>query len=51
MKRAHPQVEYRLNDLQGMLYAACQLGAWCFNIHKQLFFTTAPHQQEYHMLL
>lgn len=51
MKRAHPQVEHRLNILQGMLYAACQLGAWCFDKQKHLFFTTAPHQQEYHMLL
>ena len=51
MKLARPNVEYRLNDLQGMVYAACRLGAWCFDDHKHLFFTTAPHQQEYHMLL
>ncbi|HCG58398.1 MAG TPA: hypothetical protein DEV97_00085 [Lachnospiraceae bacterium] len=51
IKLAHPDVEHRLNNLQGMLYAACRLGAWCFDMHKHLFFTTAPHQQEYHMLL
>lgn len=51
MKCARPDVEYRLNDLQGMLYAACRLGAWCFDEKKNLFFSTAPHQQEYHMLL
>ena len=51
MKYARKDVEYRLNDLQGMIYAACQLGAWCFDEKKTLFFTTAPHREEYHMLL
>lgn len=51
MKLARPDVEYRLNDLQGMVYAACRLGAWCFSVQKKLFFTTSPHEQEYHMLL
>lgn len=51
MKLARSDVEYRLNDLQGMVYAACRLGAWCFDDQKHLFFSTAPHQQEYHMLL
>lgn len=51
MKLARSDVEYRLNDLQGMIYAACRLGAWCFGMEKELFFTTAPHEQEYHMLL
>jgi len=51
MKRARKDVEYKLNDLQGMIYAACRLGAWCFSPQKELFYTTAPHQQEYHMLL
>lgn len=51
MKLARKDVEYKLNDLQGMLYAACGLGAWCFSPRKELFFSTAPHQQEYHMLL
>ena len=51
MRLARPDVEYRLNDLQGMVYAACRLGAWCFGEINQLFFTTSPHEQEYHMLL
>ena len=36
MKYARKDVDYRLNDLQGMLYAACQLGAWCFDEKKTL---------------
>ncbi|MBR7016356.1 MAG: helix-turn-helix transcriptional regulator [Lachnospiraceae bacterium] len=51
MKLARSDVEYQLNNLQGMVYAACRMGAWCFNDKKQLFYSTAPHQQEYHMLL
>lgn len=51
MKLARSNVEYHLNDLQGMVYAASRLGAWCFDDEGHLLFSTAPHQQEYHMLL
>ena len=37
MKLARSDVEYQLNNLQGMVYAACRMGAWCFNDKKQLF--------------
>ena len=51
MKKAMSDVGPRLNILQGQLYAACRMGAWCFSSKRELFFTTAPHQEEYHMLL
>ena len=51
MKLAHPNVEYRLNDLQGMLYAACRLGAWCYGSERQFFMSTASHKEEYRKLL
>lgn len=51
MKRAMQDVEPRLFILSGQIYAACRMGAWCFNEEKHLFFSTAPHQEEYHMFL
>lgn len=51
MKRAVQDVEPRLFILSGQIYAACRMGAWCFNEEKHLFFSTAPHQEEYHMFL
>ncbi|MBR1758291.1 MAG: helix-turn-helix transcriptional regulator [Lachnospiraceae bacterium] len=51
MKFARPNVEYKLNDLQGMIYAACQMGAWAYNDQKHLYMSTAPHQKEYEMML
>ena len=51
MQLAHPNVEYRLNDLQGMLYAACRLGAWCYSSERQFFMSTASHKEEYRKLL
>ncbi|MGN8737939.1 helix-turn-helix transcriptional regulator [Bilifractor sp. HCP3S3_D3] len=51
MKCARSDVEYRLNDLQGQVFSACRMGAWCFNEEKQLYISTAPHQEEYHLFL
>lgn len=51
MKRAMQDVEPRLYMLSGQIYAACRMGAWCFDEEKHLFFSTAPHQEEYHMFL
>ena len=51
MKYALQDVETRLLVLQGQIFAACRLGAWCFSEEKHLFFSTAPHQEEYHMFL
>lgn len=51
MKRAMQDVENRLLILEGQIYAACRLGAWCFDEEKHLFVSTAPHQEEYHMIL
>lgn len=51
MKCARSDVEYRLNDLQGQVFAACRMGAWCFNDEKHLYISTAPHQEEYHLFL
>lgn len=51
MKRAMQDVEPRLYMLSGQIYAACRMGAWCFDEEKRLFFSTAPHQEEYHMFL
>ena len=51
MKRAHPEVDRRLHQLQGQIYAACGMGAWCFNEQQHLYMTTAAHQEEYLMLM
>lgn len=51
VKCAPEGVESRLVILQGQIFAACRLGAWCFNEEKHLYFSTAPHQEEYHMFL
>lgn len=51
MKRAVQNVEELLFIFSGQIYAACRMGAWCFNEEKYLFFSTAPHQEEYHMFL
>lgn len=51
MKCAQQDVETRLLLLQGQIFAACRLGVWCFDAEKQLFQSTAPHQEEYHMFL
>ena len=42
MKRAMQDVENRLLILAGQIYAACRLGAWCFDEGKHLFISTAP---------
>lgn len=46
MKCAQQDVETRLLLLQGQIFAACRLGAWCFDAEKQLFQSTAPHQEK-----
>ena len=51
MKLAVKDVEYRLNDLQGQIYAACRLGAWCFGENHYLYQGTTPHVEEYQMFL
>ena len=51
MKLARSDVEYRLSDFQGQVFAACRMGAWCFDENKHLYMSTAPHQEEYHLFL
>ena len=51
MKKALKNVETNLVILQGQIFAACRLGAWCFSREGELFFSTAPHQEEYHLFL
>ena len=51
MKSAHQEVEVRLNILQGMFYAGCGIGAWCYDDAGKLFMSTAPHGEEYRILL
>ena len=51
MKLARSDTEYRLSDFQGQVFAACRMGAWCFNEEKHLYLSTAPHQEEYHLFL
>lgn len=51
MKCAVQGVETRLLGLAGQIYAACRLGAWCFDEEQHLYLSTAPHQEEYHMFL
>ena len=51
MKQACSDVAERLNLLQGQVYAACRMGAWCFDENKNLFMSTAPHAEEYRMFL
>ena len=51
MKKALENVETNLLILQGQVFAACRMGAWCFNEEKHLYLSTAPHQEEYHLFL
>ena len=51
MKTAQKNVETNLAVFQGQIFAACRMGAWCFNDEKHLYVTTAPHQEEYHLFL
>lgn len=51
MKIAQKNVETTLAILQGQVFAACRMGAWCFNDEKHLYISTAPHQEEYHLFL
>ena len=51
MKKALENVETNLLVLQGQVFAACRMGAWCFNEEKHLYLSTAPHQEEYHLFL
>jgi len=51
MKYAQKNVETTLAVLQGQVFAACRMGAWCFSSEKQLYISTAPHQVEYHFFL
>ena len=51
MKYACEDVAQRLNILQGQVYAACRMGAWCFDENRTLFKSTAPHAEEYRLFL
>lgn len=51
MNLAVVNVEARLNILQGQIYVACRLGAWCFSEAQKLYFSTAPNQDIYYDLL
>ncbi len=51
MKKALENVETNLLILQGQVFSACRMGAWCFSEEKHLFISTAPHQEEYHLFL
>lgn len=51
MNLAVSNVESRLNILQGQIYVACRLGAWCFSEDQKLYYSTAPNQEAYHAFL
>lgn len=51
MKRVSTEALIRLDILRGQIYAACRMGSWCFGLNGHLYFTTAPHEEEYRMLL
>lgn len=51
MKRVSTEAFTRLDILRGQIYAACRMGSWCFGLDGHLYFTTAPHEEEYRMLL
>ena len=51
MKRAVQNVENYLLSFQGQVFAACRMGAWCFDEHQGLYISTSPNQEEYHAFL
>lgn len=40
---------YRIRHLAGQLYAACDMGSWCFDAKGELYFAISEAQQEYLM--
>ncbi len=40
-------VEVRLRVLAGQVYAAADLGMWCFNMKRELMYSTCPYENEF----
>ena len=51
VKRAVQNVETYLLSFQGQVFAACRMGAWCFDEDQGLYISTSPNQEEYHAFL
>lgn len=40
-------VEVKLRVMAGQVYAAAELGMWCFDLDRNLFYSTCPHEKEF----
>lgn len=38
---------YDIRKYAGMIYSACRMGAWCFNLDGKMYYSTCPYEQEF----
>ena len=45
------KVHERLYQFMGMVYSACEMSIWCYNLRGKLYYTSAPNEKELEKLL